>query len=210
MFICFPSSQYIMSCYCLLLHFVFFYLFVCLFFTIFTSNETVILSFVLLSWVLHSWLPHTCLNDNLLNTKYSQGNVNVSLVMTLGSSVVKWTSVSSNAGMYSSSEQELSQKVKLSIYQSKFQPSPKIRVMIENVGLQRCGRVSIRLCIRLYSWLCGRVNCRVSIRNRVRHLDIQTKLPVQVLHIAQRRQLRWFGNMVRMPAAHLPLKVWRL
>jgi len=50
----------------------------------------------------------------------------------------------------------------------------------------------------------------LSLRDRVRSSGIQRELEVELLllHI-ERRQLRWFGHLIRMPPGCLPLEVSR-
>ncbi|KAK3546902.1 hypothetical protein QTP86_003774 [Hemibagrus guttatus] len=94
-------------------------------------------------------------------------------------------------------KKELSQKAKLSIYQSIYVPTltygHELWVMTEAAEMSFLRR------------LAGR-----SLRDRVRSFVTQEELRVEplLLHI-ERGQLRWLGHLFRMPLGHLPGEVFR-
>ncbi|KAF7644066.1 hypothetical protein LDENG_00228770, partial [Lucifuga dentata] len=101
-------------------------------------------------------------------------------------------------------KRELSQKARLSIYQS-------IYVLILTYGYELWVVTK-----RTRSWIQAeemRFLRRVSgltLRDRVRSSDIQEGLRVEplLLHI-ERSQLRWFGHLIRMPPGRLSREVFR-
>ena len=99
-------------------------------------------------------------------------------------------------------KKELSQKARLSIYQSIFVPTltygHELWVVTE--------RMRSRIQAAEMSFL-RRVAGR-TLRDRVRSSDTQEELGVEplLLHI-ERSQLRWFRDLVRMPPGHLPVEV---
>ncbi|KAK3526422.1 hypothetical protein QTP70_025454, partial [Hemibagrus guttatus] len=101
-------------------------------------------------------------------------------------------------------KKELSQKAKLSIYQSIYVPTltygHELWVMTE--------RVRSRIQVAEMSFLC-RVAGR-SLRDRVRSSVTWEELGVEplLLHI-ERGQLRWLGHLFRMPPGRLPGEVFR-
>ncbi|KAK3565397.1 hypothetical protein QTP86_007934 [Hemibagrus guttatus] len=101
-------------------------------------------------------------------------------------------------------KKELSQKAKLSIYQSIYVPTltygHELWVMTE--------RVRSRIQAAEMSFLC-RVAGR-SLRDRVRSSVTREELGVEplLLHI-ERGQLRWLGHLFRMPPRRLPGEVFR-
>ncbi|TWW62708.1 hypothetical protein D4764_04G0013550 [Takifugu flavidus] len=101
-------------------------------------------------------------------------------------------------------KKELSRKAKLSIYQS-------IYVPVLTYGHQRWVMTE-----RTRSWIQAAEMsflCRVaglSLRNRVRSLDIREGLGVELLLLyIERSQLGWLGHLARMPSGCLPLEVFR-
>ncbi|KAK3573041.1 hypothetical protein QTP86_012223 [Hemibagrus guttatus] len=101
-------------------------------------------------------------------------------------------------------KKELSQKAKLSIYQSIYVPTltygHELWVMTE--------RVRSRIQAAEMSFLRKVAGC--SLRDRVRSSVTREELGVEplLLHI-ERGQLRWLGHLFRMPPGHLPGEVFR-
>uniref|UniRef100_A0A8C6KH39 Reverse transcriptase domain-containing protein n=1 Tax=Nothobranchius furzeri TaxID=105023 RepID=A0A8C6KH39_NOTFU len=97
---------------------------------------------------------------------------------------------------------ELSQKARLSIYRS-------ICVPIITYGHELwVTRMRSRIQAAKMSFL--RRVARLSLRDRVRSLDIREGLGVEPLLLRiERSHLRWFGHLVRMPPGRLPGEVFR-
>ncbi|KAF7648618.1 hypothetical protein LDENG_00154150 [Lucifuga dentata] len=101
-------------------------------------------------------------------------------------------------------KRELSQKARLSIYQSVYVPilicGHKLWVVTERIRSQ-IQVVEIRFLHRVPG---------LTLRDRVRNSDIQEGLGVELLllHI-ERSQLRWFRHLIRMPPARLPREVFQ-
>ncbi|KAF7642406.1 hypothetical protein LDENG_00258420 [Lucifuga dentata] len=101
-------------------------------------------------------------------------------------------------------KRELSQKARLSIYQS-------IYVPILTYGHElwvTTKRTRSRIQAAEMRFLC-RVS-GLTLRDRVRSSDIQEGLRVELLllHI-ERSQLRWFGHLIRIPPGRLPREVFQ-
>ncbi len=97
-------------------------------------------------------------------------------------------------------KRELSRKVKLSIYQLIYVPTLtygyELWVVTE--------RMRSRIQAGIMSFL--RMVAGLSLRDRVRSSDISEELGVEPLLLCiERRHLRWFGHLIRMPPAFL----WR-
>ena len=100
-------------------------------------------------------------------------------------------------------KKELSQKAKLSIYRSIYVPTltngHELWVVTE--------RTRSRIQAAEMSFL--RRVAGLSLRDKVRSSDIRRELGVEPLLLRiERSQLRWFGHLIRMPPALLPLEVF--
>ena len=99
-------------------------------------------------------------------------------------------------------KKELSQKAKLSVYRAIFVPTliygHETWVMTESIR-SRVQAAEMRFLRRVAG---------ISLRDRVRSSVTRERLGVEPLLLRlERRQLRWFGHLVRMPLKRLPGKV---
>ncbi|TWW63631.1 hypothetical protein D4764_03G0006390 [Takifugu flavidus] len=102
-------------------------------------------------------------------------------------------------------KRELSQKVKLSIYQSTFIPTLTYEGHDPKVMTER---TRSRVQTAKMSFL--RRVAGLSLRDRVRSSAIREELGVELLLLRfERSQMRWLGHLVRMPPGRLPGEVFR-
>ena len=101
-------------------------------------------------------------------------------------------------------KRELSQKAKLSTYQSFFIPT----LTYGHEGWVMTKRTRSRIQAAEMGFL--RRVAGVSLRDRVRISAIQEGLGVEPLILCvERSQLRWFGHLVRMPPGRIPREVFQ-